>query len=55
MLLETKYLHLRQLLRRARLCFTDPQINMHTPEAQAKGDISILLARGHFYFALTIR
>ena len=31
-----------------------PQINMHTPEAQAKGDISILLTRGHFYFALTI-
>src|SRR5450755_4667099 len=32
-----------------------PQINMHTPEAQAKGDISILLTRGHFYFALTVR
>src|SRR5450755_5160340 len=26
---------------------------MHVPEAQAKGDISILLTRGHFYFALT--
>jgi hypothetical protein len=29
------------------------QINMHSPEALAKGDISILLGRGHFYFALT--
>ena len=31
------------------------QINMHSAEAQAKGDISILPARGHFYFALTTR
>jgi hypothetical protein len=31
------------------------QINMHSQEAQAKGDISILPARGHFYFALTVR
>ena len=30
-----------------------PQINMHSAEAQRKGDISILPARGHFYFALT--
>ena len=29
------------------------QINMHSTEAQGKGDISILPARGHFYFALT--
>ena len=29
------------------------QNNMHSPEAKAKGDISILPARGHFYFALT--
>ena len=31
------------------------QINMHSPEAQAKGDISILPGGGHFYFALTCR
>jgi hypothetical protein len=30
-----------------------PQINTHSREAQAKGDISTLPARGHFYFALT--
>jgi len=30
------------------------QINMHSPEAQAKGDISTLPATRHFYFALTI-
>ena len=30
-----------------------PQINMHSREVQAKGDISTLPARGHFYFALT--
>jgi hypothetical protein len=29
------------------------QINMHSPEAQAKGDISTLPATRHFYFALT--
>jgi hypothetical protein len=29
------------------------QINMHSAQAQGKGDISILLRRGHFYFALT--
>ena len=29
------------------------QINMHSAEALGKGDISILLGRGHFYFALT--
>src|SRR5260370_38074569 len=29
------------------------QINMHSAEAQRKGDISTLLGRGHFYFALT--
>jgi len=29
------------------------QHNMYSPEAQAKGDISTLPARGHFYFALT--
>jgi hypothetical protein len=29
------------------------QTNMHSAEAQAKGDISILPAWGHFYFALT--
>ena len=29
------------------------QINMHSAEAQGKGDISILPGRGHFYFALT--
>jgi hypothetical protein len=29
------------------------QNNTHSPEAQAKGDISTLPARGHFYFALT--
>ena len=31
------------------------QINMPSREAQAKGDISTLPARGHFYFALTCR
>jgi hypothetical protein len=30
------------------------QINMHSPEAQAKGDISTLPATRHFYFALTL-
>jgi hypothetical protein len=30
-----------------------PQINMHSAEPRAKGDISTLPARGHFYFALT--
>jgi hypothetical protein len=30
-----------------------PQINMHSLEAQAKGDISTLPERRHFYFALT--
>src|SRR5450759_573180 len=29
------------------------QINMHSAEAQGKGDISTLPGRGHFYFALT--
>ena len=29
------------------------QINMHSREARAQGDISTLPARGHFYFALT--
>jgi hypothetical protein len=29
------------------------QNNMRSQQAQAKGDISILPARGHFYFALT--
>src|SRR5450759_4472469 len=29
------------------------QINMHSADAQGKGDISILPGRGHFYFALT--
>ena len=29
------------------------QINMHSAEAQGKGDISILPGRGHFHFALT--
>ena len=29
------------------------QINMHSPEPQAKGDISTLPGRRHFYFALT--
>jgi len=29
------------------------QINTHSPHARAKGDISTLPARGHFYFALT--
>jgi hypothetical protein len=29
------------------------QINMCSSQAQAKGDISILPARGHFYFAVT--
>jgi hypothetical protein len=29
------------------------QINTHFAAAQAKGDISTLPARGHFYFALT--
>src|SRR5258708_27681529 len=30
-----------------------PQINMHSANTQAKGDISTLPGRGHFYFALT--
>ena len=30
-----------------------PQINMHSLNAWAKGDIPTLLGRGHFYFALT--
>jgi hypothetical protein len=30
------------------------QHNMHSSVAQAKGDISTLPARGHFYFALTM-
>ena len=30
------------------------QINMHSAESQAKGDISTLPGRGHFYFALTV-
>ena len=29
------------------------QINMPFPQARTKGDISTLLGRGHFYFALT--
>ena len=29
------------------------QNNMHSASGLAKGDISTLLARGHFYFALT--
>jgi hypothetical protein len=29
------------------------QINMHSSDARAKGDISTLPGRGHFYFALT--
>jgi hypothetical protein len=29
------------------------QINMHSPQASGKGDISTLLRGGHFYFALT--
>jgi hypothetical protein len=29
------------------------QINMHSPQASGKGDISTLLGWGHFYFALT--
>ena len=29
------------------------QNNMHSSSGLAKGDISTLLARGHFYFALT--
>ena len=29
------------------------QINMHSPSNPAKGDISTLPGRGHFYFALT--
>src|SRR5260370_2413942 len=31
------------------------QINMHSSDAQAEGDISTLPAWGHFYFALTQR
>ena len=31
-----------------------PQITMHSRQAQAKGDISTLPGRRHFYFALTI-
>jgi hypothetical protein len=30
------------------------QTNTHSSEAQAKGDISTLPGRGHFYFALTV-
>jgi hypothetical protein len=30
------------------------QINMHSAQAQGKGDISILPGKGHFYFALTL-
>ena len=30
------------------------QFNMHFSQAPAKGDISTLPARGHFYFALTL-
>jgi len=30
-----------------------PQINMHFPQAQGRGDISTLLRGRHFYFALT--
>jgi hypothetical protein len=30
-----------------------PQHNTHSEQPQAKGDISTLLSRGHFYFALT--
>ena len=30
-----------------------PQINMHSSQARAKGDVSTLLRGGHFYFALT--
>ena len=30
-----------------------PEHNMHSPRCHAKGDISTLPARGHFYFALT--
>ena len=30
------------------------QLNTHSSEPRAKGDISTLPARGHFYFALTI-
>jgi hypothetical protein len=30
-----------------------PQNNMHSAEPRAKGDISTLPGRGHFYFALT--
>jgi hypothetical protein len=33
--------------------YRHPQINMHSATAQAKGDISTLPGRGHFYFALT--
>ena len=29
------------------------QVNMHSTQAQGKGDISTLRRRGHFYFALT--
>jgi len=29
------------------------QINTHSAKPQVKGDISTLLGRGHFYFALT--
>jgi hypothetical protein len=32
-----------------------PQINMHSREPWARGDISTLPGRGHFYFALTGR
>ena len=39
-----------QLLRPIRL---RDQLAMHSSSGLAKGDISTLLARGHFYFALT--
>jgi hypothetical protein len=32
-----------------------PEHNTHSSSATAKGDISTLPARGHFYFALTVR
>jgi hypothetical protein len=35
------------------LLHRQPQINMHSAEPRAKGDISTLPERGHFYFALT--
>jgi hypothetical protein len=35
------------------LLHRQPQNNMHSAEPPAKGDISTLPERGHFYFALT--